>query len=332
MEQTVSATTLPPTVGSLYYPVENDMARVDALLREELNSKYEDVDQVLSHGIQLGGKRLRPALLLLTAQATGRITSDHHVLAAVVEMIHLATLVHDDVLDEAELRRHKTTVNARWNNRTSVLLGDFLFSHAFYMASTLGSTLACQAIGKSTNLVCEGEMRQVLNQGNWTLTEKEYMQIIDAKTAELCTCCCLLGAQYAGAHKHQSDQMAAYGRWLGKAFQIIDDLLDVEGTEDKTGKTLGSDLRQRKATLPLIHALQQAQRPDRQQMLNALENETLTSADFNAWLDRFKSLDYARDKAHTYAIRARTIATELPASDAQAVLLQLTEFVLARAS
>src|SRR5262249_5721018 len=162
-----------------------ELRRVDIRLHEELRSDHPDADAVIRHGIRLAGKRLRPALLLLAGQAVGKLGDDHVTLAAVVEMIHTATLVHDDVLDEAALRRHIDTVNARWNNETSVLLGDFLFTHAFYLASTLESTYACRTIGRSTNIVCDGELRQTITSGDVTLSEDDYLAIVDAKTAEL---------------------------------------------------------------------------------------------------------------------------------------------------
>ena len=176
-------------------------------------------------------------------------------LAAVVEMIHTATLVHDDVLDEASLRRHRETINARCDNEASVLVGDFLFTHAFYLASSLETTFACQTIGRATNIVCEGELRQIHSRGNFALTEAEYLAIIEAKTAELCACCCRLGAHYAGATPHVEDALDRFGRNLGIAFQIADDLLDLVGDEDSMGKSLGTDLEKQKPTLPLIRLL-----------------------------------------------------------------------------
>src|SRR5262249_24294257 len=157
------------------------------------------VNDVFAHVTRFRGKRLRPMLLLLSASAAGRVTDDHKVLAAVVEMIHTATLVHDDVLDDATTRRHVATVNTRWNNETSVLFGDYLFTHAFHLASSLNSTLARRLIGRSTNVMCEGELSQVRERCNLLLAEDKYLQIIDAKTAELCALCCFLGAQFAGA-------------------------------------------------------------------------------------------------------------------------------------
>src|SRR5688500_2110466 len=206
----------------LFAPIAADLAAVDARLKKELRHSDPFIDDLAQHSFRIGGKRLRPALLLLTAQAVGRITPEHHLLAAVVEMVHTATLIHDDVLDDAEIRRHLDTVNARWNNQTSVLLGDYLFTHAFYLASTLDTTFGCRAIGEATNTVCEGELRQTASSGNFWLSRDEYLAIIEAKTAELCACCCRLGAHYAGGGARTVEALASYGRKLGMAFQIVD--------------------------------------------------------------------------------------------------------------
>ena len=190
----------PPLLQLLYAPVAAELAEVERSLKAELRSDYPFVDELVRYGCLLGGKRLRPALLLLTAKAvSGRVTASIMTLAAVVEMIHTATLVHDDVLDEADVRRHLATVNARWDNEASVLLGDFLFTHAFYLASTLDNVLGCRLIGRATNIVCEGELRQKTSRGNFALSEAEYLEIIEAKTAELTAVSCRLGALFAGA-------------------------------------------------------------------------------------------------------------------------------------
>ena len=192
-------------------------------------------------------------------------------------MIHTATLVHDDVLDEAAIRRHEDTVNARWNNETSVLLGDFLFTHAFYLASTLESTYACRTIGRATNIVCDGELRQTITSGDVNLSEDDYLAIVEAKTAELCACSCELGAHYAGGDEETVARMAAFGRNLGIAFQIADDLLDLEGNESATGKSLGTDLAKRKMTLPLIHARESLDPRERKLFLAALVADPATA-------------------------------------------------------
>ena len=244
-----------PVLTAVEQAIGTDLLEAERILADELHSDNPYVSDILQHSTRFRGKRLRPMLLLLTAKASGGIRHDHKVLAAVVEMIHLATLVHDDVLDEAETRRHVATVNARWNNETSVLFGDYLFTHSFHLASSLETTYACRRIGRATNIVCEGELSQIKERGNLDLSEEAYFKIIDGKTAELTALCGHLGAYYAKAEPAAITAMEQYGRLLGLAFQIADDVLDLMGNERKTGKSLGSDLQKQKLTLPLIRLL-----------------------------------------------------------------------------
>jgi octaprenyl-diphosphate synthase len=342
-------------LASLYAGIGPELRRVDARLKVELRSDHPEANAVIRHGIRLGGKRLRPALLLLAGQAVGELRDEHITLAAVVEMIHTATLVHDDVLDEASIRRHVDTVNARWNNETSVLLGDFLFTHAFYLASTFDSTFACRTIGRATNIVCDGELRQTLASGDVHVTEDDYLAVVEAKTAELCACCCELGAHYAGGDSVTVERLAAFGRYLGIAFQIADDLLDLEGSEASTGKSLGTDLAKCKMTLPLIHARDSLPPPERRRFVTALAATPFPSAErpgearigatvlrdhqcngsrdlllLMDWLTRHDSLGYARDQAQAYADRAQSQLDSLADSRARDALAALAEFAVAR--
>ncbi len=180
--------------ATLFAPIARDLEEVERILRQTIESSRPGVGRLIAHLAPYRGKRLRPALLLLTAQACGQVNAAHHVLGAVVEMIHTATLVHDDVLDNATMRRHAPTVNAGWGNQASILLGDYLFTHAFHLSSTLDDVQACRLIGEATNRLCEGELHQIVQRGNLDLSEAEYFDIIDAKTAELTACSCRLGA------------------------------------------------------------------------------------------------------------------------------------------
>jgi octaprenyl-diphosphate synthase len=255
----------------------------------------------------------------------------HHVLGAVVEMIHTATLVHDDVLDGATVRRHVATVNARWDNQTSVLLGDYLFTHAFHLASTLDDVRACRMIGLATNRVCEGELCQGLASGELGLTEDAYFDIIDGKTAELIACACQLGAIYAGATEAAAAAMARFGRGVGQAFQIADDLLDLVGDEGTTGKSLGTDLEQQKMTLPLIHLLRQGPEDLALQAQQVLKQGDAVRRDsLQVLLARAGSLEYARRKAEDLAARARRELLALPPSPSRAVLESMAEKVVHR--
>jgi octaprenyl-diphosphate synthase len=320
------------SLSALYASIEPEMARVERRLQGEMRSDHPQVHAVIRHGLGLGGKRMRPALLLLAGRAVGELREEHVTLAAVVEMIHTATLVHDDVLDEAAVRRHVDTVNARWNNETSVLLGDFLFSHAYYLASTLQTTYACRTIGRATNIVCDGELRQTLASGDVGLSEDDYLAIIEAKTAELCACCCELGAHYAGGDEETVARLAAFGRNLGIAFQIADDLLDLEGEEAATGKSLRTDLAKRKMTLPLIHARDSMEPAARDDFLTLLSEGGADPIALLETLARRGSLAYARAQAQAYADRAQAQLGFLADNHAKDALASLAEFAIARSA
>jgi octaprenyl-diphosphate synthase len=304
---------------------------VEHRLQSELRSREPFIDELARHSFRMGGKRLRPALLLLSARAVGEVNEAHRTLGAVVEMIHTATLVHDDVLDEASVRRHLDTVNARWNNQTSVLLGDYLFSHAFYLASTLESTFACREIGRATNVVCEGELLQTSHVGDFWLSREDYLKIIDAKTARLCACCCLLGAHYANSHEGTVRRLESFGRLLGLAFQIADDLLDLEGDEQTVGKSLGADLANKKMTLPLIFLRDQLEHAPQQQLRQMFERGT--PADQRRlvdWLAGEGAFERARRTAFDYVQSAVDQLAELPENDAVVALKSVAKFSVAR--
>jgi len=318
-------------LASLLAPIEQELTTVSQRLQTELRHPDPFIDELAQHSFRLGGKRLRPALLLLTAQSVGEVNDSHRVLAAVVEMIHTATLVHDDVLDEADIRRHEATVNARWNNQTSVLLGDYLFTHAFYLASTLETTFGCRAIGRATNIVCEGELKQTAASGDFSLSRETYFQIIEAKTAELCACCCRLGAYYSDASDPVTNCLESYGRHLGIAFQIADDLLDLEGEVRITGKSLGTDLNNQKMTLPLIHLREQLDQDQQQQLRQLIEQPTTDNfAKLLDWLSESGSLQHARAAAEDHVAQAVANLADLPASPALASLQQIAHFVTRR--
>jgi octaprenyl-diphosphate synthase len=324
------ATKIPPS-GPVQLPTAliADLAEVERIFARKLSSHRGYVARLVSHLEHYRGKRLRPTLLLLTAHACGRVTPAHHTLAAVVEMIHTATLVHDDVLDEATLRRHVRTVNAGWGNQSSILLGDMLFSHAFHLASTVDAR-ACEIIGAATNRVCEGELHQISECGNLQLSEEDYVDIIDGKTAELTACCTRLGAIYAGADPEVVDGLAEFGRCLGMAFQIADDLLDIVGLESATGKTLGTDLAQQKLTLPLIHALDCLPSAEAAAFRTLVRDPQGSRESLLETLRQTGSLAYARRRAEEFASRARTALMPLQPSEYRTLLTNLTDWTIRR--
>lgn len=329
-------------LAQLYDPVRDDLEQSVRIFREALCSEYESVARLYAHVERFRGKQIRPALLLLAARACGEVRPAHHVLAAVVEMVHLATLVHDDVLDEADVRRRTATVNRRWGNERAVLLGDLLFSHAYRLCSGLDTPDAARLIARTAVTVCEGEMAQIAHRGDYSLTEREYFEIITRKTASLLGVCGLLGARHAGADEQMVCRMRDFGVALGVAFQITDDLLDLLGDEDEAGKSLGRDVQKGKLTLPLIHYLRTAAPAERDGML-ALLRATSAAADgpdgpapaaggdeIAARLAASESIEYASTTAAQHLEIARDALDALSPGDARSSLVAMVEFVAAR--
>jgi octaprenyl-diphosphate synthase len=310
--------------------IDDDLERVEQILNHQLapyRSRFGSLTQHLKH---YRGKRLRPTLLLLIARACGKITREHHVLAAVVEMIHTATLVHDDVLDEADTRRHVRTVNAGWGNKVSILLGDLLFTNAFHLSSAIGDARACQWIGEATNRVCAGELLQTIQRGNLTLSEDEYFAIVEGKTAALTECCGRMGAFYAGADSEQVERLAGFGRDLGIAFQIADDVLDLVGSEKTTGKTLGTDLRQRKLTLPLIYLLDRVTMAEAAEFREMLSDNKCDLRELRVALRETGAIGAARIRAEQFVERARGALIDLPSSSYRAMLEEIVGWSVRR--
>lgn len=330
MNHTLSTARFAARVNS---PIGGDLEKVEQILSITLKNGRPGVSRLVDHLEQYRGKRLRPMLLLLTARACGQVNSSHHTLGAVVEMIHTATLVHDDVLDSADTRRHVATVNALWGNQTSILLGDYLFTHAFHLTSTLGDAQACQIIGEATNRVCEGELHQICQRGNLNLTEEEYFDIIDAKTAELTACCCRLGALYADESTEVVESLNRYGRYLGMAFQIADDVLDLVGHEKTTGKSLGTDLEQQKLTLPVIHVLNQSGTETRSHIQHILTNGHANKRQLlQPFLEKSGAIAFARQRAEQFARGAQAELHCLPPSECRDILHVLVERAIHRDS
>lgn len=322
-----------PLMARVQALVGDSLRRVETIFAEEIASRSPYVREILDHLAGYRGKRMRPMLVLLSGQACGGVREAHCVLAAAIEMIHTATLVHDDILDEATTRRHVATINSRWTNETSVLLGDYLFTHAFHLTSSLGDASACRAIGRATNLVCEGEMSQIGERGNLDLSEETYFDIIEGKTAELCAVACELGARHSGASEEVCRSMDGYGRDLGIAFQIADDLLDVVGNERQTGKTLGSDLEKQKLTLPIIHLLAHSSGAQADRIRDLLTRPgPQAREELLPLLMAAGSLEYARTRAVELTLSARQNLQCLPESPARQLLDEMADFVAIRSA
>ena len=234
------------------------MQAVDSVIRQSLYSEVSLINTIGEHIINSGGKRLRPALVLLSSGLFGAIQSQHHQLAAIVEFIHTATLLHDDVVDESAMRRGKNTANHLFGNAASVLVGDFLYSRAFQMMVQLKNMRVMEILSEATNVIAEGEVLQLLNVHNADVTEQQYLKVIHYKTAKLFEAAMRLGAVISNASKQDEDALALYGMKLGTAFQLVDDVLDLSGEPNEIGKNLGDDLSEGKPTLSLLHAMHQS--------------------------------------------------------------------------
>jgi octaprenyl-diphosphate synthase len=318
-------------LASLTDCIRPQLEAVERLFHEELSGDLSCVNALVKHVSRFRGKMLRPCLVLLTGKACGPLTDAHTVLATVVEMVHMATLVHDDVLDEAELRRKGATINHLRGNEAAVLLGDYLISHSYHLCSSLESQLASRLIARTTNQVCEGELLQIDNRNNIDLDEATYLEIITRKTASLCATSALLGAKLAGAAEPVVGRMELYGLSLGIAFQIQDDILDIVGDTRTVGKTLGIDVEKGKMTLPTIHFLRTAPAEHRQLLRSLMQSNDADKAErIRNLILPSGSMEYARAKAKTYATRAAEALTALPDGEARRVLETMAEFVVSR--
>jgi len=324
---------VPPmeTMVDLATPVSQSLAQVIDVFDAEIRSELLFVNRLTDQVRRYRGKLLRPNLLLLAGESSGRITHDHIVLAAVVEMVHMATLVHDDVLDEADVRRRNPTINRLIGNEGAVLLGDFLISHAYHLCSSLGSTWASRRVAAVTNIVCEGELLQIENRGNFNLTEAEYLDIIRRKTAALTGLCCELGAAVSKASVDAVEHLSAYGSDLGMAFQIVDDLLDLTGTESETGKSVGRDADRGKMTLPLIRFMERAAPSERKRLIDVLSSaDPRKNGQIREMLADSDCTAQALEAARGFIASAIEHLTVLNDSNAKSKLIAAAEFVLHR--
>ena len=307
------------------------MREVDRVIAQRLDSQVPLVGQISQYIIAAGGKRLRPALLLLVAGALGCQDPQRFNLAAVVEFIHTATLLHDDVVDASTLRRGRATANETFGNPASVLVGDFLYSRAFQMMVDAGQMRIMQVLADATNVIAEGEVMQLMNMHDATLDESAYLQVIRSKTAKLFEASSRLAAILAGSNAAMEDACATYGQALGTAFQIIDDVLDYDGDTEEMGKNLGDDLREGKATLPLIAAMQRGTPAQAQTVRRAIEQGSADELHTIAAIVRSTgALDAARQAAAEEARRAMAALAHLPDNSYRAALLQLAAQLLER--
>ena len=308
-----------------------DMHRVDGMIRQRLHSDVVLINAIAEHIVGGGGKRLRPALHVLAAHAAGYEGDAHIELAAVIEFIHTATLLHDDVVDGSDLRRGRKTANAAWGNAASVLVGDFLYSRAFQMMVELDRMEVMRILADTTNSIAEGEVLQLLNIGKAETSEAAYMQVIERKTAVLFAAATQLGGVLAGLPAVQEQALFDYGMHLGYAFQIADDVLDYVSDAGTLGKNIGDDLAEGKATLPLIYAIERAPAEQAASLKRAIETGGLDSLDnIVAAIRDTGAIERARAMAQKYADAAKEALHALPPSTARDALAALADYALQR--
>ena len=313
--------------------IQEDLTQTDQVLIEHLSSDVALINQMSHYIIGAGGKRLRPLLLLLCARASHYQGQHHHLMAVVIELIHTATLLHDDIVDESSTRRGKETANEVWGNAASVLVGDFLYSRAFELMVEPGSMRIMQILSKATNEIAQGEVMQLLNCQNSDLTESEYYQVIERKTAVLFQAATQIGAVLAGANPEQEEALRQYGLHLGNAFQIIDDVLDYESDAQTMGKEVGDDLSEGKTTMPMIYAMAHASSAEQKLLKEAIDNADTTKIDqVIEILNKVGAFDYTRAQAQKSAELAKAQLGAIDDSEFKQALELLCELSLKRKS
>jgi octaprenyl-diphosphate synthase len=327
----LSAPTSHTAQHTISQPIAADMEAVNTVIRRQLYSDVPLVNQIAEYIISAGGKRIRPVLVLLVANAYGYCGTHHHELAAVIEFIHTATLLHDDVVDESSLRRGRQTANALFGNAASVLVGDFVYSRAFQMMVAVSDMRVMRILADATNVIAEGEVLQLLNMHDPDVSEARYLQVIRSKTAKLFEAAAQLGALIAGAPDTAIDAAAEYGRSLGTAFQLVDDVLDYSGNAADIGKNVGDDLREGKPTLPLIYLMENGSAEQRTLVRACIENgDEQHFDDILAAITSSGALDYTKRKAEKAAQRAAASIAGLPDSQFKDSLLELCAFAVDR--
>ena len=319
------------TLSTILSPIKSDLLAVNEVIRASLHSEVPLVNQVAGHIIQGGGKRLRPSTLLLVGGLFGPVRKEHHELAAVIEFIHTATLLHDDVVDQSTKRRNHKTANTIFGNAASVLVGDFIYSRAFQMMVKINHMKVMEVLANTTNTIAEGEVLQLLNIHNASIEDEDYLKVVYYKTAKLFESAAELGAIIGGADDNDIKVLAQFGKHMGIAFQLIDDVLDLSGNPEEIGKNLGDDLAEGKPTLPLLYAMKKGSDEQKNIIRAAIENGGLTELEsvLNA-VKETKALEYVRELAKEEIEKGEKLIQHITSSAYKDALLALTQFVTTR--
>ena len=320
-------------INQIFALIEDELKETEVAFSRYLGSDIALIPKIGEHIILSGGKRLRPALLILTCGMFGGNRKTATLLAAVIEFVHTATLLHDDVVDEADMRRGLAAANTIWGNEASVLVGDFLFAMAFDLAVDQGSLATLKSLSTATRRLAEGEILELMKTADVSTSEDDYIKIIDGKTAILMAAACEIGAIIAEVEPDIQNKMKEFGLCLGIAFQMIDDILDYSSCEEDLGKTIGIDLEEGKVTLPLIHTLQLARPEEQERIKEIITADYVSRQDFDfvhKLMKSYQSLEYTKAKADSYLKKAHAILNEIPESQETEALHFITDYVLSR--
>jgi octaprenyl-diphosphate synthase len=320
-------------MADVWEAYRDELEGVERQVRTNLDSSVALVNTVAAHILNSGGKRIRPLLLLLSARLCGYTGRDHHQLGSLVEFIHTATLLHDDVVDDADIRRGQRTARKVWGNQISILVGDYLYSKAICQVVDFRSQGINEVLAEACKKMAEGEVLQLYYNGNPAMPETEYLKIVEHKTAGLIAASCRMGAILANASEAQQDALFRFGQYLGMAFQVADDTLDYTANGEHLGKTLGQDLRQGKATLPLLYLLHHCSEHDRQMIIDRMETRTLTEEDLGrliCLMEESGSITYAMDRARSYIAAAQRDLSQFEDSTAKRALSVAADYMVTR--
>jgi len=317
----------------LFSQLDEDLQRIDEEINKNLQSSVPLIALVTRYIMRSGGKRLRPLLMVLTARLLNYQGNDHYPLSTVFEYLHAATLLHDDVVDNAELRRGRPSANTLWGNAAVVLVGDFLLATSFFLSVLSGELKILRVLSETTTSMAEGEVLQLINSDNLEISEEEYLEVIKRKTAILISAACQIGAILGEADEEKEEAVRSFGLNLGVAFQLRDDFLDYAGSEEEFGKPVGKDLQEGKITLPLIHALQESTDSDRRRLIDLVTADGVdhqTFAQVKEIINRYQGLDYTDQRAARHITEAKSALTIFPHSPTREYLFEIADYVIAR--
>ncbi len=320
-------------LAELTAPIQKDLNRVEQMIAETLRSENLFIQQMVDYLADSSGKRIRPALAILSAKYCGEVTEETIGLGAALEMIHVATLIHDDIIDNSEVRRKQKTLNFKWGNEVSVLMGDYMFASSFYLMAKKLPKNVLGTLADTTNIICRGEISETFHRFNAGLTESQYFKVIEEKTASLFAASCQTGAMLAEGDETVIENLYRFGLGIGMAFQVIDDTLDFVGKESKVGKPVMSDFQEGKLTLPVIYCLDSATKAEKEKLVEIVLSKVKEEPDFeflNSLIEKYKAIDFSVQKARFFVEKAKRAIAPLNGNNSISELLQFADFLIDR--